>query len=167
VDIIKTEEVKEILTWYLLGPYLLGAVYMDLRTDRVSNLYILLGYITGCFVNIQTWGSRGIYSFLVNALWPIVLLYILFLIRAVGAGDIKLLSVVSTFLGPSTTIHVVVASVFMGAIISIYKILKQKNMRVGGIFFFGRKYRPRSFIHYTVGIFGAFIYVYMKEGRNG
>lgn len=151
----------------MLVTYLMGAVYVDVKTDRVPNQYILLGYLTGIYWNFQNYGIKGIITFLVNALWPIVLLYILFCIRAVGAGDIKLISVMSTYLVPSTTIHVVVASVFVGAFLSILKILSRRRQRSERVFVYSTAYRSRSLIHYTICILVAFIYVCVKEGLYG
>lgn len=140
---------------------------MDLKTDRVPNQYIILGYLTGAFLNLQSYGIRGTIVFLVKSLWPIVLLYILFYIRAVGAGDIKLISVMSSYLEPSTTVHVVIASVFVGAIISIIKILSDRQRMGERCLFYRKAGRSRSFIHYTTCILGAFIYVCVKEGLYG
>ncbi len=152
---------------YLLGPYLLGAVYMDLKTNHVRNQYIVLGYLTGLFYNVQEFGILGLRVFVWHAFWPVVLLYVLFMVRGLGAGDIKLISVMSTFLVPSKVVHILIASVFIGAVISIGKILLHIGKQGKGGSVCRSTIRLGSYIHYTTCILGAMIYACVKEGLYG
>lgn len=97
---------------------------MDVRDHKVSNLWILSGYIAGLSIRVWYAGLLGIKDFIWDALWPILLLYLLFLIRAIGAADVKVFSALSTILMASLTIRVLVCSFVLGAIFSIVRIKK-------------------------------------------
>lgn len=97
---------------------------MDVRDHKVSNLWILSGYVAGLSIRLWNIGPIGIKDFIWNALWPMLLLYLLFLIRAIGAADVKVFSALATILIPSLTIRVLVCSFLFGAIFSIVQIIK-------------------------------------------
>ncbi len=72
---------------------------MDLRSDRISNRLILLGWFLAFPYQIYLNGARGIFVFSLQAILPVILFYLMYRLRALGAGDIKLLSLLSVFLG--------------------------------------------------------------------
>ncbi len=76
---------------------LLLAVIMDFRERRISNRLIALGLVSGLILRVIGEGSIGIVHFIVNISIPVILLFLLFQLRALGAGDIKLFSVVGGF----------------------------------------------------------------------
>lgn len=126
---------------------LLGtAIYYDFRTDKVPNRLILTGYLTGAVLSVHA--PPDLIHFIVSALWPIVLLYPLFLIRGLGAGDIKLFSVLSIFYSSTILIRIMILSVFIGAVISIISWFTNR---------FLTKTVFRHYIHYTLCIFLAFV----------
>lgn len=59
---------------------------------------------------------------------PILILLPFFLFKVLGAGDIKLFSVVGCYLGISTLIQVMILSFFFGAILSILYIIRTKSL---------------------------------------
>ncbi|MDR3996903.1 MAG: prepilin peptidase, partial [Fusicatenibacter sp.] len=76
-----------------------GAVWMDLRTRRIANEWIITAWIAGLVTQLIRYGAAGAGIFLFGMLFPILALYILFYFHMLGAGDIKLLSAVGGFLG--------------------------------------------------------------------
>lgn len=79
--------------------FCLGAVVSDLRRQSVDNLWVILGWLAGITSRVIREGAPGIVSFLAGAVFPIAVLWVLFLFRALGAGDLKTLSVVGGLLG--------------------------------------------------------------------
>jgi len=76
----------------------------DFRIRKIPNAWILSGYITAiCCVLIQYRESDRVFlvlcSGIVRMLGSMVLLFPLFLIRAMGAGDIKILALVFAIQG--------------------------------------------------------------------
>lgn len=100
---------------------LIVAAYNDYTEYRVSNRVILTGWIMALLFAVYYGGLAGVVSCFMNILISIVLFFFLFRFRLIGAGDIKLLSVISGFLGVSEAINVFVAAIFVGSIFSIIK----------------------------------------------
>ena len=64
-------------------------------------------------------GSAGIVHFLVNISIPVIFLFLLFQMRALGAGDIKLFSVAGGFLTIRQLLYVMLAAFFSAAFIGL------------------------------------------------
>lgn len=96
-----------------------GAVLMDLKTGEIANGWIVILWLAGFLTNGMGYGMRGILSFLIGTVLPILLLFWLFHFRMFGAGDIKLFSALGGFLGPAAILKCICLSLIFGAILSI------------------------------------------------
>ena len=122
-----------------------GAVWMDLRTRRIANEWIITAWIAGLVTQLIRYGP-GWFTFVSNSyplleafsvpdknfsfgmLFPILALYILFYFHMLGAGDIKLLSAVGGFLGVPAILKCMIVSFLSGAVLSIGIILVCGNL---------------------------------------
>jgi prepilin peptidase CpaA len=99
------------------------AVYWDIKNWRIPNWLIGFGMISGF-----TWGAvqsgfrTGLLKSLLGVIVPIVILYFLFLIKALGAGDIKLFAVVGSYIG-TPVITIIFYSFLAGGVISLIYLL--------------------------------------------
>lgn len=105
-----------------------GAVWMDLRTRRIANEWIITAWIAGLVTQLIRYGTAGAGIFLFGMLFPILALYILFYFHMLGAGDIKLLSAVGGFLGVPAILKCMIVSFMSGAVLSIGIILVCGNL---------------------------------------
>lgn len=106
-----------------------GAAGMDLRTQRIPNIWLCCGWLSGLghqFLTDQIW---GIGRFAAGSILPIVLLWILFSFRMIGAGDIKLLSVLGGIMGVPAILACVIWSVIFGAVLSAALLIVCGNFR--------------------------------------
>lgn len=110
----------------LIG-FLVFAAWFDLKTRKVSNELILLGLGFGLFFQLQEHEILGLGYFLRDAIYPIVVLYLLFLLHGLGAGDIKVFALISSFLGIRIVSKCMIISIFIGGIFSIIKIIKNRK----------------------------------------
>lgn len=92
---------------------------MDLIYEKVDNHFILFGLLLGIMYQVVTCGLRGAVLFLVGIGIPVLFLYILFLFRMLGSGDIKLLSMLGGFIGPYSIAKCILVSFLCGAVISV------------------------------------------------
>lgn len=86
------------------------AVVMDIQSFRISNRLIVSGFVSGLFLQVLEAGVKGLGVFILNVSIPIILFYLLFLIRALGAGDIKLFSMIGGIWGFQLLIITIVLS---------------------------------------------------------
>lgn len=105
---------------------LLLAVILDLRSYKISNHLILTGIVTGILFDIYEYGQAGICLGLPGILLPVILLFPLFLIKALGAGDIKLFSVIGSFYGAAYVLKSIAAACILGAVMSLIYLIKYK-----------------------------------------
>lgn len=116
---------------------LIVAMWMDIHTGRISNRLIGLGLLVGYIRNLVEYGWRGSFHFLVKFFFPVLMFYLLFLMHVLGAGDIKLFSVISCCLGASQFIWVMVYSFVFGALLSIIVMIYNRNFFQRIAYFFG------------------------------
>lgn len=80
----------------LLLSLLITAALQDIRSGIISNRLIATGLVIGFVIQITEYQVRGIYYYLRNISVPVILLYLLFQMRVLGAGDIKLFSMIGS-----------------------------------------------------------------------
>lgn len=101
---------------------------MDIRTKRVSNFLVCFGIALGFVFLIAQYGWTGAIYFFIRILIPILVFYLLFLMRALGAGDIKLFSVISSFIGLKGFAEVIFYSFLAGAAYSMLVLIRNRNL---------------------------------------
>lgn len=106
---------------------LTAAVISDFRSEKIPNLLILIGIGCGIAYRIVVCSALW-YEIVVGIVAPIILFFFLFLISALGAGDIKLFSVIGCFWPVSDLMLCIVLSFVTGAVLSIGKLLIHKQL---------------------------------------
>ena len=110
----------------LLLMLLAAAVLSDLRSHRIPNL--LLFPALGMSVLVQTlgWGIEGLIGAGSGLAVGIAMLLPFYVIGGMGAGDVKLLGVVGSFLGPWGAFVTGLATLMSGAVLGIGVIVWQR-----------------------------------------
>ncbi|MDE6713430.1 MAG: A24 family peptidase [Lachnospiraceae bacterium] len=101
--------------------FLVLAVILDLRTYRVPNVLTMAGMAVGVIYQLYRAGSPGMFGAVKELIGSILILFPLYIIRCLGAGDIKLLSVVTVTLGWKQGMMICIYSLFAGAAMGIIK----------------------------------------------
>ncbi len=115
---------RAVLSLLLLG----AAAVMDIRSSKISNRLILGGWAAGLAMQVARLGLPGVGVFIRNASVPVILFYLLFLMRALGAGDIKLFSVIGGIWDLRMLFATILASFFVAAGMSLAKMLYHGNL---------------------------------------
>ena len=97
----------------------LEAVEMDLRIQKISNKWLLIGWILGLIYQCTDPAGAGPLAFAAGSAVPILILGIFFYFRMLGAGDLKLLAVLGGIMGPAASFGCVFWSVIFGAMFSV------------------------------------------------
>jgi prepilin peptidase CpaA len=137
------------------GPTLLVTCYAgwhDWRTRRIPNSLTVPAFFMGLAVNWFLWSWQGLLAGLEGAGLALALLLPLVLMRALGAGDWKLMGAVGAFLGSRDLLHVLLASIYVSALMAIVIMIRAKKVKVTlrnlavlvhGFLRFGLRMNPR------------------------
>ncbi len=159
-----------ILTLYAI---IIVAVVQDFTSMKISNRLILMGLLLSLAFGIFLGGMPRVIQVLLNISFPVIVLYLLYLIGVIGAGDIKLFSVIGGFTNFKTLTDCMQAAFVAGAVIAVIRMLYFRNLRFSlfkaHLFFrelvSGNRssYRDgwvqeQNLMHFTVAIFLGFLY---------
>lgn len=133
------------------------AVAADFKEMRISNRLIVSGLFWGLALRVMTEGGAGIIHFLVNISIPVILLFLFFQLRALGAGDIKLFSVTGAFLTTEQLIELMITAFLVACVAGIIKMLRQKGLT--GIF--GKQ---KTLLHFSASILTAYFILIWRWG---
>jgi len=118
--------------------FLAGAVHSDVRQRRIPNWLTLAGICAGIGFNTLLPEGFGFASVLPGAIGlrhalaglgvGLGVMLPLYLLRAMGAGDVKLMAMVGAFLGPRATLGVVLMTFIAGGILILAVVLRRKSL---------------------------------------
>jgi prepilin peptidase CpaA len=125
-----------------------GAVY-DVFTHRIPNVLSYGGMIIGIAFWILMSGWRGFLTSILGALIAGGIFLVLYVIRAMGAGDVKLMAAVGSIVGPRHSVEIVFACAIAGGIMAIAYAMYHHQLRgalanVGELLRYHVRYGPRS-----------------------
>ena len=114
---------------------LVMALDSDLRERRVPNVLVLLALAVGVVLNtfgpVNTAagmlasdpGALGATGALLGALAGLVFFMPMYLLRAMGAGDVKLMAAVGSFAGPAEAISLALCTLVAGGVLAVLRML--------------------------------------------
>lgn len=122
-----------------LGGLLARASEADIRTRRIPNKLVLAGTLIGLALHAflppgsglfqHAAGSLGLLAALCGFGLGLGVLLPLYAMRAMGAGDIKLMAMVGAFLGPTDVLGAIVMTLLAGGILGLTVALKNGVLR--------------------------------------
>lgn len=118
----------------------LSAAWIDCRTFRIPNRVVGAGLAIGLVLNVvlpvgdgffsMTPGAIGIWRALAGAGVGFCVLFPMYLTRTMGAGDVKLMSMIGAFLGPNATLGAILWSFILGGALSLAIAIKNRKLRL-------------------------------------
>jgi len=138
--------------WILTLALTLLAALLDWRSRRIPNWLTVSGLLSGVVVHALIAGWHGTLFALEGAGLALILLLPLVALRALGAGDWKLMGAVGAFVGWRMFLFVLLGSILASGIMAIVQVYRTgrvietlKNMvtLVRGFFTFGLKKNPQ------------------------
>lgn len=116
------------IKFFLIGVILLLVVIGDMRNYKVKNSLILIGVILSFICSVLEGGINSLNYWFFGISGPIIILFLLFVFKVLGAGDIKLFSVIGGFFGIHFVLKVIVAAFVIGAILAIFHFIRHKDL---------------------------------------
>lgn len=113
----------------LLAILVAVAAVFDIRYRRIPNWLVLTGIIAGLAWNLSASGWSGLGRSAEGLGLGFVLYFPLYLIRARGAGDVKLLAAVGAITGPGNCFWIFLLTAILGGIIAVILLLFRGRLR--------------------------------------
>jgi prepilin peptidase CpaA len=116
-----------------LATLVLTAVVCDLRTRRIPNTLVVAGIALGLSfqvvarmggdLSVNPVGASGIGAALLGGLTGLALFLPLYVLRTMGAGDVKLLAMVGVWLGPEHVAWATLWTLLAGGVLALFAAL--------------------------------------------
>jgi prepilin peptidase CpaA len=103
----------------LLLILLVIAAYFDVKSRRIPNKLVLAGLIASFVLQINLNGFEGFKAWGLGLLVGFGLFLPLYLLRAMGAGDVKLMAMVGAFVGPLYVLGAALMTLVAGGVLAI------------------------------------------------
>lgn len=110
----------------------------DLKTNRIPNGFILIGIGAGLICSILS--GQGLSAIPASVILAFLLLYPLYKIGALGAGDVKLFVMIGCFYTVRDLAYVLAGAFVIGAVFSACKLAVEKNGKERFCYFFSYLY---------------------------
>lgn len=128
----------------LLGLCLALAALSDARQRRIPNALVLMTLTAGLLLNAfgpQPFlrnpglfspypGALGIGASLLGALVALLLFLPFYVLRVLGAGDVKLLAAVGAFAGPAESLNLALCVLLAGGVLALGRMAAARNARL-------------------------------------
>lgn len=95
-----------------------GAI-TDLWQRRIPNWLTYPGILAGGFLQSVFFGWRGLLTALAGCALAGGAMLVLYVIRAMGGGDVKLLAAIGSVVGPQKVLVILLATAIMGGVLAI------------------------------------------------
>jgi prepilin peptidase CpaA len=127
-DIIQVvPSIEPAVQWTLAGIVLIAAC-TDLRARKIPNWLVLVGLGAGFLLNGVLDGSQGLLGAL-SGMGLALLIYVpLFILRAMGGGDVKLMAAVGCMAGPQNWFSIFIMASLLGGVFAVGLLLTRNAM---------------------------------------
>ena len=102
-----------------------AAALLDLRWRRIPNWFTLSAFCLGLLVHAVRGEGSGVLVALAGAGLGLLILLPFYAMRAIGAGDVKLLAALGALVGPQVLVSVALYGAIVGGVISLYALARR------------------------------------------
>lgn len=113
-------------TWMIVL-YAAVAAAFDLKKRKIPNTLNLTAVVVGLFYAIVSAGYSGLEQSLLGSAVGLGLFYIVYLLKAIGAGDVKFLAGLGALGGAEFALKVAASSVLIAAFFGIIQLIVNKR----------------------------------------
>lgn len=118
------------LEYLLLAAFVLIAAIGDIRSRRIPNWLVLSGIITSLIYQTYSGYGYGFIFWLGGICVGFISLFPLYVLRAMGAGDVKLMALVGSFLGWEAVLQTLLLTLVSGGVLSLLIIIWNRNWKL-------------------------------------
>lgn len=108
----------------LLLPLAIVIAYYDVRYRRIPNAFVLATLIGGIAINAIFGGFSGVASSVGGCVLAFVLMFMLHIFGAMGAGDVKLFAAIGAVTGSQMVIPTFVVVILTGGLLAVVSMVR-------------------------------------------
>ena len=112
-----------------LVPLAVLIIYHDVRYRRIPNPFVLATLISGLTINLAMGGLHGALNSIGGCVLAFILMFILHVFGAMGAGDVKLFAAIGSVIGAQLVLPTFVVVVLTGGLLAVISILRSGVFR--------------------------------------
>src|SRR4029078_5567598 len=113
-----------IIVELFLVPLAVLIIYHDVRYRRIPNAFVLATLISGLTLNITIGGLQGGLYSIGGCVLAFILMFMLHVFGAMGAGDVKLFPCVVSVLGAQRVLPTFVVVVLTGGVVALVAVMR-------------------------------------------
>ena len=119
----------ETLPHMILLAVLLAAVVTDIRSYRIPNWLTLPAMACGLFLHTVMQGQQGFLISIQGLAVGLGLFLVFYATGGMGAGDVKLMAAVGSFLGPLGVVYAAVMTMLLGGLYAVTTMIARYGLR--------------------------------------
>lgn len=96
-----------------------AAAILDVQHHRIPNWLTYPGIAAGILLRSAFFGWKGLASAVSGCVLAGGIVFLFYTVRAMGAGDVKLLAAIGSFVGPNHVIVVLLATAICGGVLAL------------------------------------------------
>ena len=109
---------------FFLVPLAALVIYHDVRYRRIPNPFVLATLITGLLLNTILGGLSGGLNSLGGCALAFVLMFMLHVFGAMGAGDVKLFAAIGSVIGAHLVLPTFITVVLTGGVLALVSVVR-------------------------------------------
>ena len=108
----------------LLIPLAVIIGYYDVRYRRIPNAFVLAAFCGGVVMNTILGGVQGAYSSLTGCGLAFVMIFVLHVFGAMGAGDVKLFAAIGAVTGVQLVLPTFIIVILTGGLLAVVSMIR-------------------------------------------
>lgn len=113
----------------LLIPLAVIITYYDVRYRRIPNAFVLATLVSGVTINSIFGGLHGALSSLGGLLFAFILMFMMHIFGAMGAGDVKLFAAIGSVMGAAYVLPMFLIVVLTGGVLAVVSAFRAGAVR--------------------------------------
>jgi prepilin peptidase CpaA len=109
-----------------LVPLAVLIIYHDVRYRRIPNAFVLATLVSGLILNLIMGGLQGGLNSIGGCVLAFILMFMLHVFGAMGAGDVKLFAAVGSVLGAQLVLPTFVVVVLTGGVLALVSVVRSR-----------------------------------------
>lgn len=105
-------------------PLAIVITYYDVKYRRIPNPFVLATLLSGIAINFMSSGFSGLYSSIAGCVLAFILMFMLHIFGAMGAGDVKLFAAIGAVTGVQLVLPTFLVVVITGGLLALISMIR-------------------------------------------